>query len=150
MTAFHHDVRHRVTELQMMHDVISFLIKASVVSPQLSSSRLAFEAVARNIFDRPNGYGVHIGAKRRRSHGKVTTVNSVREKWKRSPETILLSFIITKMFKSQNFSPSEPHFLGYTSIMARRNPGKLITILLEIGQVYLARNRHTQNNSIEK
>lgn len=150
VTAFYRDVHQRVTDLQMMHDVISFLIKASVVSPQLSSSRLAFEAVARNIFDRPNGYGVHLGAKRMRSHGKVTTVNSVREKWKRSPETILLSFVMTEMFGPQNFSPSEPQFLAYTHIVARRTPGKFITILLKISQAYLARNRRTQNKSIEK
>ena len=147
---FHRDLRQRLAELLMMHDVINYLLKASIISPQLSSSTLAFHAIENNIFERANGYGVPGGAKRKRSKHQVTTVNSVREKWKRAPKTILLSFLMTRIFRVQDFSPNDPSFLVYLSIMARPSPGRTVANFLTLIQTSLRRNSPTQNQSIEK
>jgi hypothetical protein len=147
---FHRDLKQQLTELLMMHDVIDFLLKASVASPRLSSSNLAFHAIAKNLFRRKNGYGVPAGAKRKRSVDQVTTANSVREKWKRAPETILLSYVLTTTFAIQNYSPCDPNFLGCLSILARQAPGLAVTSRLAIIQSSLRRNSPKQNRSIEK
>ena len=147
---FHNDLRARTGDLFMMHDVVDYLLKASLLSARLTSTTLAFNAIARNIFERPHGYGVPGGPKRQRSIASVTTPNSVREKWRRAPETVLLSFVMTQMWPVQNFCPVDPKFLPYLTIAARQSPGRAISNLLSLIQVSLRQNRPIQNQSIDE
>ena len=147
---FYSDLLQRVTELEMMHDVVRFLIMASVLSPRLGSSRIAFAAIEKNIFKHPDGYRIRSGPKRKRSRKHATTVNSVREKWKRAPETILLSYLMIEFFGLQSFSPADKQFLPYLHMRGGRTPGLSIDRILHVVQAYLVRNRPTQNTSIAK
>jgi len=163
---FHHEVRERLTELAMMHDVIDYLVKASIISPRLSSSAFAFYAVANNIFERANGYGVRVGPKRSRSKvekntrwenekrlrskEEVTTTHTVRQKWKQAPSTILLSFIMAQKFELHKFCPTDARFLAYVSLLTRNAPGWGITVRLRLFQGYLRQYAPVQNVSIRK
>jgi hypothetical protein len=90
----------------MMHDVIEFLLKASISFPEATRSDIAFEAVAANIFNRPADQGViRKAAGQAGQHKKVLeqagltdgrailiTPKGVRERWRSAPDTILLSY----------------------------------------------------------
>jgi hypothetical protein len=141
-------VRRRLDELLIVHDVIKFMLGASVVTSKLNSANIAFHAVAQNFFARKNGYGVRAGPKHKRSKRGVTTVHSAREKWKRAPETILLSFVMTQILAVQRFSPATPYFFTHLSRIVRSSPE--IDDLLGIIQASIKRSAHIQNGSITK
>lgn len=147
---FQRMVANRVHDLLMLHDVVDFLLKASFVSRRLCSSNLAFNAVSQNVFRRANGYGVKGGQKRIRTNDEVTTVNSVREKWKKAPNSIFLSFMLTKLYPIQDYSPAVADFLAHLCFITRVGLPSRLDPLLGAIQASIENCAPTQNRSIIK
>ena len=148
---FHDAVTRRLGELQMLHDTINYILKASTLSRQLSSSNLAYNAISKNFFNRKNGYGVKIGEKkRRRTTILATTPSYVREKWKRAPNTLFLSFVMTEMFSIHRHPPTDVRFFAYLHFKVDERPGDLIAHILSLMQGYMKNGTPEQNASIEK
>jgi hypothetical protein len=147
---FHRNVWKRANELLIVHDVIHFLVKAAkVLPPKLRSASFAYEAVARNIFNRKGGYGVSSGPKRQRHDGStVTTTGSVREKWKRAPETVILSYVLAEWFRLPVYDLATlPLFVRFCD--QARSAGELEFFLSAIGRQLIVA-KAVQNESIMK
>lgn len=139
----------RINDLQIFHDTINFILKASMISQKLGSAKLAYRAISENFFKRENGYGIKIGEMRsQRPH--TTTPNSVREKWKDAPHTAFLSFIMTETFSIHRFSPTDVHFFTYLHFTVAEDPGEFIARTLSLMQVYMKSGTVKQNKSIIK
>jgi len=149
-SAFYDSVSHRVNELKIFHDTISFMLKASIASPRLSSSKLAYHAISRNFFRRDNFYNIKTGKKRERTNSLVTTPQSVREKWKRAPNTAFHSFLLTEIFAIHEFPPTDAKFHAYLYFKASEEPWALITHSLSFMSAYLKASVPKQNASIMK
>ena len=147
---FYDLVSHRINELKIFHDTISFMLKASIASPKLSSSKLAYHAISENFFGRDNFYNIKTGKKRVKTNSLVTTPQSVREKWKRAPNTAFHSFLLTEIFSIHEFPPTNAKFLAYLYFKASEEPWALITHSLSFMSAYLKVSVPKQNASIMK
>jgi hypothetical protein len=147
---FHRDVWNRVNELLIVHDVIHFLVKAAtVLPPKLRSASFAYETVARNIFNRKGGYGVLAGPKRQRDDtGTVATAGSVREKWKRAPETVILSYVLAEVYRLPVYDLATlPLFVGFCD---QAKSASALELLLSSISSQLTIAKATQNKSTMK
>lgn len=148
---FHKDVWGRLGELAAVHDVIEFLIKVSDLVPRFATSRFAFYAISRNVFDRKGVYGVSIAAKRSaRSETFIATPETIRAKWRGAPDTILLSFVLTTYFGINLFDPGSPLFFVHLRKVARGNaPLHLRSLLSQLGDQAL-KHKAKQNSLIRR
>ena len=147
---FRRDLVDRTEDLKIVHDVIEFLIKAAkVLPPKLRSASFAYEAVSRNVFSREGGYGIKSGPKRTRyDSNSVTTTGSVREKWKHAPNTVILSYVLTELYKFPFYDLADSGQFVTFSIYVR-GITKLRLLVSSIAKQLLAA-RATQNESIAK
>jgi hypothetical protein len=145
---FYREVWAYINELAMIHDVIEFLIKTADF-PELCSARMAFAAVAGNLFQRKGGYGVPSGSKRKHQAGYVTTPETVRARWKAVPDTVVLSFVLTRWYGIHYFDPSSPMFFLHLNKCVETGSRELVNFLT-IVQDRLRLGRAKQNSSILK
>jgi hypothetical protein len=147
---FRRDLVDRTEDLKIVHDVIGYMIKTSRVLPsKLRSASFAYEAVSRNVFDREGGYGIKSGPKRTRyDSNSVTTTGSVREKWKHAPNTVILSYVLTELYKLPFYDLADSRRFVAFSIYVR-GITKLRLFVAPIAKQLLAA-RATQNESIAK
>lgn len=147
---FHCDICDRTKELKIVHDVIEFLIKAARVLPSnFRSASFAYEAISQNIFSREGGYGISFGPKRKRDvSNKVTTVGSVREKWKYAPDTVILSYVLTEFYKFPQDSLA--NLAGFVSFSINARKITKLRLLLSLVAAQLVEAKATQNKSIAK
>jgi hypothetical protein len=104
---FYREIWAHINDLAMMHDVIEFLVKTADF-PELCSARMAFAAIAVNLFEREGGYGVPSSPKRNHQTGYVATPETVRARWKAVPDTVVLSFVLTRWYGIHYFDPASP------------------------------------------
>ena len=117
--------------------------------PKLRSASFAYEAISRNVFNRERGYGINSGPKRTRDvSNNVTTAGSVREKWKRAPDTVILSYVLTELFKLPHYDLANPRSFVLFSLGARRR--SKLTLFLSLIATQLVDASATQNESIGK
>jgi hypothetical protein len=147
---FNSDLIDRIEDLKIVHDVIKFMIKAAKVLPsKLRSASFAYEAVSRNVFSREGGYGIKSGPKRTRSDSNsVTTSGSVREKWKQAPKTVMLSYVLTELYKFPFYDLADIGQFVTFSIYVR-GITKLRLLVSSIAKQLVA-TKATQNESIAK
>jgi hypothetical protein len=149
VSQFHEDVWNRIGELTVLHDVIEFLFKASALSQRFSSLSFAFHAIAHNVFGRRAGYGVSSGPKRGPRDGiawktgaaasQVITVNSIRQKWRNRPDTLVLSFVLMKFWPMLSFlPPSNRKFFLQLSRLAHHDAGATIKNFLPMVELALS------------
>jgi hypothetical protein len=146
---FHREIWVRVNELAMVHDVIEYLIKTADLR-ELCSARMAFAAVAGNIFQRKNGYGVLSGSKRKRLPGHAATFETVRARWRVAPNTVVLSFVLARWCGAHYFDPVSPRFLPHLSKCLGAGSREWLINLLSIVQHRLRLGTAKQNQSILK
>ena len=148
---YHWDVWGRIGDLMMLHDVIEYIIKFCVIWPEMASSKVAFAAVAHNIFKRAGGYGIPKGEKRRAMlPGMVTSPNTVRERWKNGPETVLLSFVFVCWTSIHLFDPGSVSFLSNIRKSVEIFPGTAISKLLFVAGEMLKMQSGSQNHTLTK
>jgi hypothetical protein len=146
---FHSDIWKRVADLTVIHDVIEYLVKVSLLRRKLSSLTFAYNAIANNIFNREGGYGIHTGAKRRAGRvGWVTTAESVRAKCKRGPNNPILSFIMTRWYGAHLIDPANPKF--FISLANQELSAAGIKLSLGSLRERLLRAKAAQNETIAK
>lgn len=146
---FHRDIWAHINKLAMMHDVIEFLLKTAHF-PELCSARMAFAAIAGNLFERKGGYGVPSGSKRKHQAGYVATSETVRARWKAAPDTIVLSFVLTRWYGVHYFDPASPMFFLHLNKCVESGSRKKLVNFLTIAQERLRVGRAEQNSSILK
>jgi hypothetical protein len=146
---FHREIWAHINELAMMHDVIEFLIKTADF-PELCSARMAFAAVAGNLFERKGGYGVPSGLKRKHQTGFVATSETVRARWKAAPDTVVLSFVLTRWYGSHYFDPVNPRFFPHLTKCVESGTREKLIDFLSIIQHRLRLGKAKQNSSILK
>lgn len=147
---FRCDILDRTKELKIVHDTIEFLIKAAkVLPPKLRSASFAYEAISQNIFSREGGYGINSGPKRMRDvRNNVTTAGSVREKWKRAPDTVILSYVLTELYRFPHYDLKCPRPFVLFSLKAREITK--LRLLLSLIATQLVEAKATQNVSVAK
>lgn len=144
------DIRDRTKELKIVHDTIEFLIKAAkILPPKLRSASFAYEAISCNVFSREEGYGINSGPKRTHDvSNKVTTAGSVREKWKRASDTVILSYVLTELYRFPHYDLTYAQPFVLFSLNARRITK--LRLLLSVIARQLVEAKATQNESIAK
>ncbi len=161
---FFADVWKRYHAQLVMHDVIEFLLKASISFPEVASAEIAYEAVAANIFGRPAKYGVLRKDRRVGAHQKklaaagfdvgdreiLITPNGVRERWKdASPQLIILSYALARHHPWMPY-PLLPRFLIKLVEGAQAAPVKRTLAFYNLISKQLAQHKREQNTSIGK
>jgi hypothetical protein len=147
----------------MMHDVIEFLLKASISFPEAASAEIAFEAIAANIFERPARYGVlrkdhRVGAHRKWLEAAgfpvgdreiLITPKGVRERWKEAPDLIVLSYALARHFKWMAYPLAKIHLVTLIH-SAKPAPVKKALAFYNFVSTQLAKHGRKQNASIQK
>jgi hypothetical protein len=119
---FHSELWKSLKGLDMVHDVIEYILKASALSPRLSSVTFAFEAIAENIFQRKGGYGVQRIRKDRAPDRPIpaggTTVQTVRTAFRRAPaDTIVLSYVLARRYGLCIFDLADPRLFLHLAVI---------------------------------
>lgn len=147
---FYFAVWNRINELAMAHDVLEYLIKTASL-PRINSLTFAYHAVAHNIFSRKGGYGVRSGPKRQHLQaGQVTTFESVRARCKDAPKTLLISLLLTSLYKVHFFDPTNSFFFRVLFSTVENSPRSGLLKMLLLAQNILRTNAAKQNVSIVK
>jgi hypothetical protein len=146
---FYRDLWKRANDLMMVHDVIEYLVKTSTLSRRLCSATFAFQAVAHNIFQRQGGYGVASGPKRERGvNGLATTAETVRARFREAPDTIILSFILTRWYALHFFDPLNPRL--FVVLAERSETSRAFTIAISLLRDRLLKGKSVLNTTLDK
>jgi hypothetical protein len=148
---YHRDVWGRISDLMMLHDVVDYILKFCIVWREMASSKVAFAAVAHNIFKRKDGYGIKKGEKRRAMDpSMVTTPNTVRERWKNAPESMLLSYVLVRWVRIHVWDPGSIRFLISIRNSVEKVGGLSLSKLLSLTREMLKSQVSEQNRTLKK
>jgi hypothetical protein len=123
-----------------------------MLSKKISSATFAYHAITYNIFCREDGYGTK-GPKRkekakREGTTRVIEVDTVRTRCRKAPDTVILSFIMTRWFGIHLFDPANPRFFQFVSAHQVSSSG--LRIAISIIRDRLLRNRSRLNTATMK